>query len=84
MADIKVRAPWPVVSDPTATALVRLSDNGDGTHSPVVSLGGTIFSTAATTPGSTFVTHIRQDSRTNGGLYVWDGTQYVKVANPPT
>jgi hypothetical protein len=41
---------------------------------------GTLFSSNAGVPGATFVTLIRLDT-TNKLCYVWDGSQYVKIAD---
>lgn len=41
---------------------------------------GALFSSNAGVPGATFVTLIRLDT-TNKLCYVWDGTQYVKIAD---
>jgi hypothetical protein len=42
--------------------------------------GSQLFSSVAGVPGATFVTAIRLDT-TNKLCYVWDGSQYVKIAD---
>lgn len=59
----------------------RLKDATDETTAITDSDSGTlIFSTNAGAPGGVFVTLFRLDSAAKH-LYIWDGTQYVKVSD---
>ena len=61
-----------LTDSPEAPATVFGDDNA--------AVGTALFSTNAGVPGATFVTPLRLDT-TNKHLYVWDGTQYVKVSD---